>query len=78
MVSRFTRLVLELKSMGFSIEDIDEVVENRAEMLREMRDTADIIEGANALEDEIERIYEEYMEYEEPIFAKYETSRLSE
>lgn len=72
MVSRFTRLVLELKSKGFTNEDIDDIVENRAEMLREMRAIADVIEGANALEDEIERIYEEYMEYEEPIFAKYE------
>lgn len=72
MVSRFTRLVLELKSKGFTNEDIDDIVENRAEMLREMRATADVIEGANALEDEIERIYEEYMEYEEPIYAKYE------
>lgn len=71
MISRFTNLVLELKSMGFTIEDIDNIVENRAEMLREMRATADVVKGANALEDEIERIFEEYMEYEKPIFEKY-------
>lgn len=71
MKSKFTELILQLKKIGMSEEDINTIVENRVSMLQECDRIREQVKGPDAREQALVDCYEMYNEYEDAIYAKY-------
>lgn len=71
MKSRFAELILQLKKIGMSEEDINTIVENRVSMLSESDRIREEVDGPDAREQALVDCYERYNEYEDAIYAKY-------
>ena len=71
MVSRFTNIILRMKELGFSSEDITKVIDIELQCANELDWISENIKGSNAREDEAVRTIDYYNELEDEIFNKY-------
>ena len=71
MVSRFTDIILRMIELGFSSDDITEVVNIEMQCANELDWISENIKGSNAREDVAVRTIDYYNELEDEIFNKY-------
>lgn len=71
MMSRFTNIILIMRELGFSSDDITEVISLEVQCANELDWVSENVKGSNAREDEVVRIIDYYNELEDEIFGKY-------
>ena len=71
MISRFTDIILRMRELGFSSEDITKVIDIELQCYNDLDWISENIKGSDAREDEVVRTIDYYNELEDEIFNKY-------